>query len=356
MASSNSNQRRGPIPPDQMIGRVLSERYEILSCVSTGKTASVFRARQLEGGEDVAIKILNVGRNSASEREQRLRFYREIQAAFLISHPHIVKIFEMGDTTDGMLFFVMEFLEGKALSELLRQEGQLPINRVVEIFSPVCEALQAAHSAGIIHRDVKPGNVFLQLRTSPDNPTVFFEWVKVLDFGIAKPGWSATSSWGSEVSGEGIVVGTPEYMSPEQCHGRDVTFQSDIYSLGVMLYKMLVGQTPFDGPTVAVMARHISTEPPPLRARRPNLPPGIENVVLKALAKDPVQRFQSALEFRLAFVQAVDQYCTPHNDQPYRTITPPETKPQAIATQTMIIKRPAELDRLDSGSGEKNKS
>lgn len=342
MSGFGSTNSRGAYPPvDDLLGRTLNMRYQLTRCLSMGKLASVYRAHQLDGGEDVAIKVLRAG-TSEAEHEMQKRFYREAKAASIIEHPNVIKIFETAETPDGLTYFVMELLEGMTLLELLRHTGPLPLRRVVEIFTPVCGALQAAHEVGVVHRDVKPGNVFLHHLKPEGDTEAGQECVKVLDFGIAKPERNENAIWESNISAEGTVVGTPEYMSPEQCQGQEVSLQSDIYSLGAMLYRMLVGQAPFDGPTASVLVRHVHSDPPPLRTRRPNLPQAIEDVVLQALAKKPAERYQSAVEFASAFAQAVDSNYKAGCDDLHRAVTPPEIEAKAIASQTLIL-RPVDL-------------
>jgi serine/threonine-protein kinase len=313
------------ISAGSLTGFSLDGRYELTTCIHPGGVASVYRGIRLDDGAPVAVKAISVheyGRNHDSV----LRFHREVQALSAVRHPNIIDIYDSGETPYGILYFVMEWLDGMTLLEYLRGEGQLPLKRIREIFTPVCTAVGAIHSAGIIHRDLKPGNIFLIRQ--PDGS----ETVKVLDFGIAKP--TPGFKWFNvEVSGSGTTVGTPEYMSPEQCGEGESGAASDIYSLGVVLYRMLAGCTPFDGPSHAVMARHIGDTPPSPRIRRPQLPEAVEAVVLKALEKNPEDRFQNAVEFAEAFNAAIDQ--SEHlDDVRYRPISPPDTNPLAMRFQT----------------------
>ncbi len=318
---------RTSLTPESLIGRILDEKYELTVCLSPTRPAAVYRARSRDGSPDVAVKVLLVGE---PESDLCKRFRRESRATAAIDHPNVIRILETADTRDGLTFFIMELLEGETLLDYLRQSGPLPLRRAVELFTPVCAAIHTAHRAGLVHRDVKTGNVFLH--RPPGRP----EQVKVLDFGIARPGWELADE-DDRITGEGIVIGTPEFMSPEQCRGEEVGPASDIYSLGVMLYKMLTGASPFDGPTTAVLARHIGTEPPPLRSRRPNLPPEIERVVLTALAKEPDQRYPSALAFGETFAQVVDSLCGDSTDCIHRGVSPPEVASSALASQTVVL-------------------
>lgn len=326
------------ISAGSLTGFCLDGRYELTTCIHPGTVASVYRGVRLADGRPVAVKAISIheyGRN----HDSILRFRRETLALSQVRHPNIIEIYDTGETPYGILYFVMEWLEGMNLLELLRGEGQLSLKRIQAIFEPVCVAVAAIHAEGIVHRDLKPGNIFLMRQ--PDGS----ETVKVLDFGIAKP---TRNSWGEnfEISGVGTTVGTPEYMSPEQCGDGESGPASDIYSLGVVLYRMVTGCTPFDGPAQTVMARHIGDTPPSPRIRRPQLPEAVETVILKAIEKKPENRFSSPLEFAEAFNAAIAD--TEHlGDVRYRPISPPDTHPLAMRYQTQRM--PA--ISLDEGTG-----
>lgn len=313
------------ISAGSLTGFCLDGRYELTTCIHPGTVASVYQGVRLADGTPVAVKAISIheyGRN----HDSILRFRRETLALAHVRHPNIIEIHDTGETPYGILYFVMEWLEGTTLLELLRGEGQLSLKRIQSIFEPVCVAVAAIHSEGIVHRDLKPGNIFLVRH--PDGS----ETVKVLDFGIAKP---TENAWGEnfEISGVGTTVGTPEYMSPEQCGDGESGYSSDIYSLGVVLYRMVAGCTPFDGPAQTVMARHIGDTPPSPRIRRPQLPETVEAVVLKALEKKPENRFSSVVEFAEAFNAAISE--SEHlGDVRYRPVTPPDTHPLAMRYQT----------------------
>lgn len=338
--------------PNELVGRVFNNRYQLTACLSTRKTVSVYRATDLSTHMEIAVKVLHVG---VSEADQitRKRFRREAHAMSLVDHPNVIKVFEIADADMGLTFFTMELLIGESLLDFLCRIGPLSLAQAVEIFTPVCQAIHAAHTVGLVHRDVKPGNVFLHRNGQTEAEEDSIGLVKVLDFGIAKPRWEFRSdNEEANVSGEGTIIGTPEYMSPEQCRGDDVTPQSDIYSLGVMLYRMLTGHAPFDGPPSAILMRHLVAEPPSLRMRRPNLPPIIETLTFRAMAKTPEARYLSALDFANAFTEAVSQTYTPDSDQIYRTVSPPEQHKDALASQTVVLSS-TDLEPLshDSNSG-----
>ncbi|MFQ3580830.1 MAG: serine/threonine-protein kinase [Chloracidobacterium sp.] len=297
-----------------LVGVTLDSRYEILTRIHTGAGATVYQGRDLQTNRLVAIKSISQ-HEFGKYHEAVLRFRREMQILATIHHPNIIEIYDRGETPYGITYFVMQWLNGRTLLDELDHVGQLELTRIQAILAPLCDAVAVIHQAGIIHRDLKPGNIFLS-KTSEGR-----EHVTLLDFGIAKPlfDWESDDF---EISTESLAVGTPEYMSPEQCSEKDLTPASDIYSLGVVLYRMLAGRPPFIGPAQYIMARHIAGEPPPLHLRRPHLPEAVASVALRALAKDPDGRFASALDLRVAFDQALAEV---DEDVIYQRVQPPET-------------------------------
>jgi eukaryotic-like serine/threonine-protein kinase len=259
---------------------VLIDRYEVGRLLGSGGMAEVFEGRDRLLARRVAIKVLLS--QYARDPAFLTRFKREAQAAASLSHPNIVGVYDTG-VQDGTNFIVMEYVEGRTLREVIRNEGPLMPERAAEIASDVCQALAAAHARGLIHRDIKPGNVML----TPDGT------VKVMDFGIARATTSET------ITQTSAVIGTAQYISPEQAQGQTVDFRSDLYSLGCCLYEMLTGVVPFTGATpVAIAYRHVREDPTPPRQLNPDVTPELEAVVLKAMAKHPDERYQTAVEMR----------------------------------------------------------
>jgi len=215
------------------------------------------------------------------------RFLLEASIAAKLTHPNVVTIFDYGETADGSCFIAMEYLEGKSLSDELKAVGRIPADRAIHIVRQVARALREAHALGVVHRDMKPGNVYLVKRDDDDDV------VKVLDFGLVKDN---ASSEGQEHTQFGQIMGSPRYMAPEQVQGKHVDARTDVYSVGAMLYAMLAGKPPFDRASeLAILMAQVSEMPPPMASVAPDLvlPPGLEAVVMKCLAKNPADRFAS---------------------------------------------------------------
>lgn len=261
-------------------GSVVAGRYEILDRISEGGMATVFRARRLADGAVVALKVLR--EQFASDGEFVERFQREARAVRELSHAHMVRVYDSG--RDGDVHFIaMEYVEGENLKASIRRVGRLAPDRAVEIAVQVLEALEYAHAHGIVHRDVKPQNILL----TPDGA------VKVTDFGIARAMSSAT------ITQTGTVLGSVQYLSPEQARGAPVGRATDIYSLGVVLYEMVTGALPFEGDSpIAIALAHLNVPPPSPRAAVPTLPVPLDGIIRLALAKSPSRRYASAGEMR----------------------------------------------------------
>ncbi len=279
--------------PDPYLGTVVADRYRVLSKLGEGGMGVVYLAEHVIIEKRVALKILS--QDFARKADLVQRFMQEAKAASRIGHENIVDITDFGETPSGSVFFAMECLEGSDLAHHVRNDGPMPWARVRYVVSQICRALSAAHAKGIIHRDMKPENVFLVEREGrPD-------FVKILDFGIAK--MSAIEDGGSRLTRTGMIFGTPEYMSPEQAKGDRPDHRVDIYAVGCILYEMLTGDVPFHADTfMGVLTKHMFEAPMPINRRCPaaNIPAAVEAVVMKALAKDRDQRFQSMKDMDLA--------------------------------------------------------
>jgi serine/threonine protein kinase len=268
---------------------VIAGKYRIESKLGSGSFGVVYRATHVGLDHPVAVKILQHNALPLDDRSDALaRFRREGISACRVNHPNAVQVIDFGIAENGVAYLVMELLEGKTLSEDLKQSGTFSPSRCLEILVPVCGVLEEAHGAGIIHRDIKPANIFLaDLRGE--------QIVKVLDFGIAKLLGDAGDEHAT-MTMEGSLLGTPAYMAPERVGNQPYDGRADVYSVGIMLYQMLVGHPPFKAQDpVALAVQQMNATPPPPRDVKPDIPPAVEAVVLEALAKDPGLRPTAAL-------------------------------------------------------------
>ncbi len=263
---------------DALIGTLFDGRYQIVRRLGSGGMADVYLAEDQELGRRVAIKILND--RHAHDDQFVERFRREAKNAAGLSHPNVVAIYDRGEA-EGTYYIAMEYLEGKSLKELIVSRGPAPIPVAIDYARQILAALRFAHRNGLVHRDIKPHNVLVDSEGR----------IKVTDFGIARAGAA------SQMTEAGSIVGTAQYLSPEQAKGTAVDQRSDIYSLGIVLYELLTGAVPFSGDTpVEIAMKHISETPKPPSTKRPEVPHDLDMVVVRALAKDPSERYQSAEE------------------------------------------------------------
>lgn len=279
-----------------MVGRVLNNRYQIEQLIGTGGMADVHLATDSLLGRRVAVKILHP--QYAKDPVFIQRFRQEAQAAANLNQRNIVNVYDWG-TDEGLDYLVMEHVEGSNLKDIILGGGPLLPERAVEIAVAICSALEAAHANGIVHRDIKPQNIIVM----PDNQ------IKVMDFGIAR------AAGGSAMTQTGTILGTAQYISPEQAQGRTADPRSDLYSLGIVIYEMLTGKVPFDGESpVSIAYKHVREDPLPPAMMNPDISPELEAVVMKALAKNPENRYQNAQEMQADLERCLEGapvYATP---------------------------------------------
>jgi serine/threonine-protein kinase len=283
-------------------GRTIGARYEIEAVLGEGASGVVYVARcKGEGGRKVALKVIH--RHLCSNRQIYKRFQREAEILKRLEGPHLVKLLEFLQE-DDLLFIALEYVEGKSLEAMLAERAPIDLADAVEIALQICAALGAAHAAGVVHRDLKPANVLIENPT-PEQPGLK---VRVVDFGLAKVVHGEQMSTG--LTEQDMIFGTPEYMAPEQARGDEVDPRCDIYTAGVMLYEMAVGEVPFRKRSpIASMTAHLTEEPPPPRSSKPDrgISPSLETVILRALAKSPADRYPNARAFAEALASARDE-------------------------------------------------
>ena len=274
------------VNPDPLIGHVIDGKYKLVARLGEGGMSVVYRARRVHIGDDVAVKILTG--KYVKDDAALARFRREARAAAMLRHPNVITIHDFGETDDehAPAFIVMEFVKGTPMRELLSTENHFSVERAVRLMRGICAGVGAAHRQGVVHRDLKPENILV---VAPDDDFEV-ESVRVVDFGLAK----LLADAGATTSG--AVVGTPFYMSPEQCLGEPLDARSDVYSLGAMFYEILSGKKPFEAETVSgVINRHLSEPPPPFSPSL-GIPRRISTGIMHALAKEPADRPQTATE------------------------------------------------------------
>jgi serine/threonine protein kinase len=274
------------VPPDPLIGQLIQGRYRVERVLGQGGMGQVYLAEQVSLKRPIALKVL---RGMYDQDEQFIaRFQREAEQAARLNHPHIVTIYDFGPLDGGGFFIAMEYVSGPTLGELLKNE-RVSVPRALQLGIQIAEGLQAAHHAGIIHRDVKPANIVVQEG----------DQIKLMDFGIARVQDSQI-----HLTHTGQPIGTPKYMAPEQWGVGTIGPQTDMYALGIVLYQMLSGQAPFSAPTPVLMRMHLDEPPPPLRPLLPDIPPPVEQIVLRALEKQPERRQRDMGELIVA-LQAI---------------------------------------------------
>jgi Protein kinase domain len=277
----------------ERLQRAVGEEFTVGPLLGQGGFAAVFRCKDVALGRDVAIKVLDL--DLAPSPTLAERFVREAQVIAQLEHPNIVPIHKVGRRRD-VLFLVMRCVDGPSLRQLLANNRRLSVGDAARIARQVADALGYAHSESIVHRDIKPDNILIDHKTGV---------VLVTDFGIAKAAQAAQVG-GSQLTTEGMVIGTPQYMSPEQAAGDRVDGRSDVYSLGIVLYQMLAGEPPFDGDSSAsILAQQLTAAPPPLRRARGDVPPELADIVGRMLEKEAGRRFQNAADVSRALVGAL---------------------------------------------------
>ncbi len=280
---------RGPAGED-LVGRIVAGKYRVEALIGEGGMGKVYRAIQLSLEKTVVLKVLRA--SLLSDERTVARFQREAKAASRLNHPNSIGIIDFGQGDDGSLYIAMEHVAGRDLHQVLSREGPLAEPRMGHVVGQVLSALADAHAAGVIHRDLKPENIMVEQRRKDA------DFVKVLDFGIAKI-QESDGSEGTALTRAGFVCGTPEYMSPEQARGAPLDARSDLYAVGVILYQCATGSLPFEADSaIALATMHLTKDPAPPRLKRPDLSQGMEELILRAMSKNPIDRPQTAEQFR----------------------------------------------------------
>ena len=318
------------------IGQIIKERYEITQLLGEGGMSYVYKAIDKQLQRTVAIKTLKP--NYVEQEKFVERFKREAQTAANLNHPNIVQIFDWGIGDEP--FFVMEYIEGNTLTSIIANKRTISMNDILFIGAQVSSGLQAAHSKGLVHRDIKPGNIMI----TPEGK------VKVTDFGIV-----SLQNEESDITKTGSILGTASYISPEQAQGKPVSKESDLYSLGTVLYELITGRPPFDGDTpIATATKHITDKPEKLSTYRADIPKGIENAVLKLLHKYPKDRFKNAEDLRAVLLQQKTQLQAIQTQENLVDLTSPKIKyrftlPALVISLSIVVGTIWTLSRIFDG-------
>lgn len=294
MALRETGEEDGPY--SALIGKTIDGKYLVQSVLGEGGMAVVYKANHIQMERTVVIKVMQgwllANKNSVE------RFERECKLTAKLNHPNIVSVYDVGSIGGKEPYLVMEFIKGEALADKIHNQGALPYATTANIIIQICRGLQEAHSMGIIHRDLKPDNVLLQHKS--DRP----DWVKIVDFGISNLVQGA-----KRLTKTGRMVGTPEYIAPEQLKDRPIDIRTDLYAIGIMMFEMLTGRVPFEGESAeSILMKHLLEDAPPMHTVRPEIEVGnpFEPIVSKLLMKEPDARYQTATELRLDVEQALN--------------------------------------------------
>ena len=289
--------RKTPLTPANLVGQILDGRYRMIRKVGEGGMSFVYLAQDVATQERFAIKVLSPSLSEDANAMARLR--REAALGMRLAHANVCHIMRLGETEDGLVYVVMPYVEGELLADRTNRLGHIPLEEATRFVRDMCEGLQLAHQLKIVHRDLKPENVMICRR--PDG----MEYAVVMDFGLAKERKAEGEL--QKLTATGIILGTPEFMSPEQLRGKTLDARTDIYSLSLMVFEMLTGKLPFQGRTQQeMMIARLRSDPIPLRRMRSdlNLPEAVERVLIKAMQRSPDDRYQSTIEFADAFAAA----------------------------------------------------
>jgi eukaryotic-like serine/threonine-protein kinase len=327
-SGSSSKKNSGP---DPLLGRTINGRYKVVNLIARGGMGKVYRAEQQPLGRICALKVLNPRYEGDRDPEFGKRFFLEAATAAKLTHPNTVTIFDYGSSEDGDIFYIaMEYIEGKTLHRVLREETTLVEARVSHIARQICRSLREAHEIGVVHRDLKPGNILLTNRGDENDV------VKVLDFGLVKD----VTGDSEDLTQQGLFMGSPKYMAPEQITGGEISARTDIYSLGVMLYEMMTGKVPFDkGASVNTLMAHVNDTPPPLADMNPGIQisPQMEVIISRCLEKDASRRFSSMNELLVALKRTGDPtMADTHDNLPAAYSTRPSMTETGTAPQVAI--------------------